>query len=60
MPTINSSRPITKPLHGKICEPVRSVTPELDGEMFDVSLAKTVVKLDDGSETIVANIELIF
>jgi hypothetical protein len=59
VPTIISSRPQTKPHDGKICEPVRSIT-AADGEAFDVALAKTVVKLADGTEVVVANIELQF
>jgi hypothetical protein len=58
MATIMSSRVNTKPHDGKSCTPLRSITAE-DGEAFDVLLAKTVVKLDDGTEVIVANIELI-
>lgn len=59
MPVIISSRHNTKAFDGKSCELVRSVTSE-DGEAFDVALAKTVVKLEDGNEVIVANIELQF
>lgn len=59
MPTIISSRAQTKPHDGKNCELVRSVTAE-DGEAFDTALAKSVVKLDNGKEVTVANIELQF
>lgn len=59
MPTILSSRPQTKPHDGKACDLVRSVTTD-DGEAFDVALAKSVVKLADGTEVTVANIELQF
>ena len=60
MPTIMSSRIQTKEHDGKTCEVERSVTHELDGETFDQALAKTVVTLDDGTEIVVANIELVF
>jgi len=60
MPTIVSSRPQTKPHDGKTCIVLRSIT-ETDGEAFDLTLAKSVVKLDaDGTEVTVANIELQF
>jgi hypothetical protein len=59
MPTIISSRRQTRPHDGKLCDLVRSVTEE-DGEAFDTALAKTVVKLEDGCQVIVANIELQF
>ncbi len=52
------SRPKNWLHDGKTCEVLRSVTAE-DADTFDVALAKSVVKLDDGSEIIVANIELI-
>lgn len=57
MPTITSWRTITKKYDGMACERVRAVTEE-DGEVFDVSLAKTVVKLEDGTEVIVTNSEI--
>jgi hypothetical protein len=60
MPTIVSSRAQTKAHDGKNCEVMRSLTPEEDGEAFDMMLAKSIVKLDDGSEVTVANIELQF
>ena len=59
MPTIVSNRPNTKPHDGKICAPLRSVTID-DGEAFDVTIAKTVVQLEDGTQVIVQNIELQF
>jgi hypothetical protein len=59
MPTIISSRRNTKAHDGKACEVIRSVH-EGDGEAFDTALAKSVVKLDDNTEVIVANIELQF
>jgi hypothetical protein len=60
MPTIISNRPQTKPHDGKTCTVVRSVTHDLDGEAFDVGIAKSVVKLEDGTEIVVTNIELQF
>lgn len=60
MPTIVSTRPQTKANDGKTCEVLRSIT-EDDGEAFDVMIAKSVVKLDDGgTEVTVLNIELQF
>jgi hypothetical protein len=60
MPTITSNRIQTKDHDGKHCEVERSITHELDGEAFDVAMAKSVVKLDDGTEVTVQNIELQF
>lgn len=60
MPTIISNRVNTKQHDGKTCEVVRSITHELDGETFDTAIAKSVVKLDDGTDIVVQNIELQF
>lgn len=57
MSTIQSTRPNTRAYHGEKCTRVRAVTEE-DGEAFDVGIAKTVVKLDDGTEVIVHNHEI--
>jgi hypothetical protein len=60
MPTIQSTRPQTKQYDGMACTLVRSIT-VADGEAFDVTLAKMVVLLEDGTTNVtVANIELQF
>jgi hypothetical protein len=60
MPTIISNRPQTQEHHGKLCHVVRSLTLELDGEAFDVAMAKSLVELEDTSRVVVQNIELQF
>jgi len=54
---IKSTREQTAPHDGKACERVRAVTLD-DGEAWDKNLAKTVVRLEDGTEVIVINDEI--
>ncbi|HEX2653572.1 MAG TPA: hypothetical protein VHN11_07975 [Xanthobacteraceae bacterium] len=54
---ICSVRTQTAKYDGQACERVRAVTEE-DGEAFNPAIAKTVVKLEDGSEAIVLNDEI--
>ena len=54
---IASMREQTAKHHGKRCTVVRSVTPE-DGEAFDRNVAKSVVKLEDGTQVYVVNDEI--
>ena len=54
---IVSVRATTARHTGKACTPVRAVTVD-DGEAFDPNVAKTVVKLDDGTEVVCLNDEI--
>jgi hypothetical protein len=60
MPTIRGNGVDTRekivPHVGKTCERVRAVTPEDD--LFDKKAAKTVVKLEDGTELTLFNDEI--